>query len=533
MERFFNNAGPSVAGDHYMVDPLQRINVTEVDSLISQKRYFVLHAPRQTGKTTCLLALMQWLNEREKYACVYVNIEGAQAARHDVARGMTALTHALVDSVELYLHDPRPRQWRSELIGQAGHEDLLRALLARWAQASDKPIVLLIDEVDALVGDTLISLLRQIRAGYGQRPQAFPQSVILCGVRDVRDYRIHTAHHEIITGGSAFNIKAKSLSLGSFTEREVAALYAQHTTDTGQIFAPEIFAELWEDSHGQPWLVNALGYELTWEDKAARDRTVQLTLEHYKAARERLIQSRATHLDQLTDKLKEPRVHRVIASLLDSESSHPDFQEDDVEYVRDLGLIRREINGEITIANRIYQEIIPRVLSWGPQMGIIEQRTWYLTPEGRLDMPKLLAAFQQFFREHADAWIERFDYKEAGPQLLMQAFLQRIINGGGRIGREYGLGRKRTDLFIEWPLDQKLSYNGPMQRIVIELKLRRGTPEKTLAEGLIQTADYAARCGADEAHLVIFDRRPEVSWDNKVWHRKENHAGCEIQVWGA
>lgn len=522
-ERKFNTAGPSIAGDHYMIDPLQRIDLPDVETLIDDKRYFVLHAPRQTGKTTCLLALMHYLNAQGRY----------QALRGDVERGLMTVVTQIAQQADVHLREKRFKIWAQDALREAGAAGALTVVLARWASEVGKPVVLMLDEVDALVGDTLISLLRQIRAGYGQRPLAFPQSIILCGLRDVRDYRIHTAHHEIITGGSAFNIKAKSLRLGNFTEGEVAALYAHHTADTGQAFAPEIFAELWEDTRGQPWLVNALGYELTWEDKAARDRTIPLTLEHYKAAHERLIQSRATHLDQLTDKLKEPRVHRVIASLLDSESSHPDFQEDDVEYVRDLGLIRREINGEITIANRIYQEIIPRVLSWGPQMGIIEQRVWYLTPEGRLDMPKLLAAFQQFFREHADAWIERFDYKEAGPQLLMQAFLQRIINGGGRIGREYGLGRKRTDLFIEWPLDQKLSYNGPMQRIVIELKLRRGTPEKTLAEGLIQTADYAARCGADEAHLVIFDRRPEVSWDNKVWHRKENHAGCEIQVWGA
>ncbi|MEZ5449353.1 MAG: hypothetical protein R3E89_10315 [Thiolinea sp.] len=103
----------------------------------------------------------------------------------------------------------------------------------------------MLDEVDALVGDTLISLLRQIRAGYAQRPQAFPQSIILCGVRDIRDYRMHTAHEEIITGGSAFNIKAKSLVMGNFTAEEVRTLYQQHTAETGQVFEDAIFPELW------------------------------------------------------------------------------------------------------------------------------------------------------------------------------------------------------------------------------------------------------------------------------------------------
>ena len=94
--------------------------------------------------------------------------------------------------------------------------------------------MLLIDEIDLLVGDTLLSVLRQLRAGYVRRPRDFPQSVVLCGVRDVRDYRIHSGSgREIIAGGSAFNIKAESLRLGDFTKDEVLSLLGQHTDETG------------------------------------------------------------------------------------------------------------------------------------------------------------------------------------------------------------------------------------------------------------------------------------------------------------
>ena len=121
---------------------------------------------------------------------------------------------------------------------EEGPHGALTALLTRWAQQSDKPLVLMIDEIDSLVGDTLIAVLRQLRAGYAQRPAAFPQSVILCGVRDVRDYRIHTGDgKEIITGGSAFNIKAESLRMGDFDAEEVGRLLHQHTTETGQAFS--------------------------------------------------------------------------------------------------------------------------------------------------------------------------------------------------------------------------------------------------------------------------------------------------------
>ena len=519
---------------HYHIPSFQRIDWEEMQMLIASQKYFLLHAPRQTGKTSALLEMMQALNEAGKYRALYVNIEGAQAARNDVEAGIATVCSALVRSAEVYLKEVRLSGWLNAEGKVIPAQDRFSALLAHWARISDKPIVLFLDEADALVGDTLVSLLRQIRAGYAQRPLDFPQSIVLCGLRDIKDYRIHIANGDVITGGSAFNIKAESLRLGNFTEAEVRALYEQHTTATGQGFDAAIYEQVWADSEGQPWLVNALAHEMTWKDRAARDRATPITLERYTTARERLIQSRATHLDQLTDKLREPRVHGVIAPMLATETSIEALNPHDVSYVYDLGLIDQTINGEIRIANRIYQEIIPRELSWGSQMAISnQQQSWYLTPERRLDLPKLLTAFQQFFRENSQSWIERFDYKEAGPQLLMQAFLQRIINGGGRIHREYGLGRRRTDLLIEWPVNEAQGFYGEVQRIVIELKLQRGALETVIEQGLQQTADYADAAGAGEAHLVIFNRDPNTAWEDKIWRRTLEHRNRTIGVWGA
>ena len=537
MKKFFNTAGPSVAGRNFMIDPLQRIDVESIERLIEDHRYFVLHAPRQTGKTTCLLALMHHLNTQNTYRALYVNIEAAQAARGDVVRGMTTISSAFTDAAALYLGDTHLEAQRLQWLAQGGHEDVVRRLLAHWSQSDSRPAVLLLDEVDALVGDTLISLLRQIRAGYAQRPNAFPQTIILCGVRDVRDYRIHTAHHEIITGGSAFNIKAESLRLGNLSQKETIALWQQHTEETGQVFDNAIWNELWLDTEGQPWLVNALGHECTTKDKSARDdRSTPISLERYKAARERLIRSRATHLDALSDKLRESRVSRIISDVLSSESQDSlvfQYPIDDIQYVEDLGLITSR--PQIRISNRIYREVIPRELTWVTQVRITHEQAWYLTPERRLDMPKLLAAFQQFFREHSDAWIEGFSFKEAGPQLLLQAFLQRIINGGGRINREYGLGRKRTDLFIEWPVDEEKGFYGEVQKVVIELKLL--TPKTSLVAvqkvGIPQTVEYAQTIGADEAHLMIFDRRPNKPWSKRIWKKTTQHEGWTLGVWGA
>ncbi len=374
MQRFFNNAGPIKPEMHYHLPLLQRLDWDEVQQLIREQRYFVLHAPRQTGKTSTLLAMMQALNASGDYACAYANIEGAQAARGDETQGIPTACSAMARSIEDYTQNPALNQWWRQEGRQHQAQDQLTQLLRHWARITTQPTILLLDEVDALVGDTLISLLRQIRAGYAQRPEYFPQSIVLCGVRDVRDYRLEQEGAQVITGGSAFNIKAASLRMGNFTEAETRSLWLQHTEATGQVFDEAIFAELWEDSRGQPWLVNALGYEVTWKNRAARDRSQPIGLIDYQAARERLIQSRATHLDQLSDKLKETRVHGVISRILSTEEEDSEgLKVDDLHYVADLGLIT--LRPSVRISNRIYQEVLPRELTWPTQVMIANQDT--------------------------------------------------------------------------------------------------------------------------------------------------------------
>lgn len=534
--RFFNTAGPVNPAIHYCLPPLERLDLPDVLLLIAQQKYFVLHAPRQTGKTTCLLALMNHLNATGQYRCVYANVEVGQSAREDVRRGIRAVTSTIAAGARDFARDDLPNQIWLDILERQGEDRALEELLTVWAERSPLPLVLLIDEIDALVGDTLIAVLRQLRAGYAKRPRSFPQSVVLCGVRDVRDYRIHSSQEKaIITGGSAFNIKAASLRLGNFIRGELESLYRQHTDATGQIVTAEALDRVWELTQGQPWLVNALGYETCFKMKAGRDRQQSITIDMVDEAKENLILRRETHLDQLADKLKEERVRRVIEPLLASVEEPRTVPLDDIDYVRDLGLIAAD--KPVRIANPIYREVIPRQLTAATEEMTVQETAWYVAPDGRLDMAKLLAAFQQFFREHSEHWVERFDYKEAGPQLLLQAFLQRIVNGGGRIEREYGLGKMRTDLLVIWPVLPSPSGSGAgsegaVQKIVLELKLLHKSLAQTLAAGLEQTWAYLDRCGAGEGHLVIFDRTPGKPWDDKLFSRQETVKGRTITVWG-
>jgi hypothetical protein len=370
--RIFNTAGPVNPEDHYRLPPLERFDLFEIELLIAQKKYFVLHAPRQTGKTTSLLALQDYLNQQGKYHCLYFNVEPAQSAREEVSQGMQAILSQIGSAAKRELSDSYVESiWRT-VLAQDGAHTALNHVLASWAENSAKPLVLLIDEIDSLVGDTLIAVLRQLRAGYTNRPDHFPASVILCGVRDVKDYRLRSSSGQplIIGTGSLFNIKGAVLRMDNFTQNEVESLYAQHSAETGQAFEPQALALVWELTRGQPWLVNALGDEVCFKMKNGQKRRTTRALRRKKPisaemvsqAKEQLMQcyDHSTHLGHLADKLKEARVQRVISNMVLKPTFDPTITLDDIEYVQDLGLAHR--GDRLQITSPIYGELITKEL---------------------------------------------------------------------------------------------------------------------------------------------------------------------------
>lgn len=497
--RFFNTEGPVRPEDHYCLPPLSRWDLDQVLMLIDQKKYFLLHAPRQTGKTSCLLALMERLNAEGQYRTLYVNIEAAQAARERVEAGMAAIIQALASSARWRLGDEAADAMALEVIQGGALLGGVQEFLTRWCGQSPRPVVLLLDEVDALVGDTLVSLLRQLRAGYEQRPRHFPQTVVLCGVRDLRDYRIHASSEtDIITGGSAFNIRAKSLRLGDFSADEVRRLLTEHTLETGQHFSAEALERVWTLTQGQPWLVNALAYETCFEMREGRDRARPIDRDMIEQAKEALIARRVTHLDQLADKLREARVRRIIEPML-AGTALGEVPLDDRDYLVDLGLLRRVDGGGLDVANPIYREVLPRMLASGPQDSLPRIAPTWLDADGKLDPERLLQGFLAFWRQHGQPLLGSAPYHEIAPHLVLMAFLHRVINGGGTLEREYAIGSGRMDLCLRY---------GEVT-LGMELKVwRPGSPDP-LAEGLAQLDDYLSGLNLDSGWLVIFDRRPD------------------------
>ncbi len=498
MHKFFNTAGACQPVRHYTVNPLPRLS--GIRELIDGAHYFIIHAPRQTGKTTYLYALMHQLNGEGKYTALQVNIQAAASGR-DAEHAMRLVALAIAQQADLYL----PKTEQPPVVNDMSIQLGLQGYLNQWARENPKPVVLFIDEADSLMDDLFLVLLRQLRSGFETRPSGFPQSLALVGLRDVRDYKIRLRpDRESLGTGSPFNVKTKSLFMLGFTEAEVNALLDQHTQETGQRFESEVIEEIYRLTQGQPWLTNALANQIVSE-VLINDYSQPITLAHVIQAKEELIQRRDTHLDSLIDKLREPSVKRVMTAIMNGDAPSFDDLNEAISYTRDLGLIAPK--PPVRFANPIYQEIIPRVLGMGFEEFFPEEVIdphWYIK-QGRLDLEALLLAFQRFYRTHSEVWLDKYDFREVGRQLLLMAFLQRIINSGGRIEREMAAGKGRCDLWIE--------YGG--EQFVIELKLYYS--QETRDQGLEQTVRYLSRFGLSQGYLILFETRAGKTWEERIY----------------
>ena len=475
-----------------MLPPVARL--PELTRLIDQRGYFVIHASRQTGKTTAMMALAQQLTASGNYTSVMVSVEVAAAFPNNLDGAEKAILGSWRNSAENRLPaDLQPPQWPEAEPGQR-----IQSALQAWARSSSRPLAIFIDEIDILEDEVLISVLRQIRTGYPDRPRGFPHSLALVGVRDVRDYKVASGGSKRLNPSSPFNIKIESLTLQNFSAAEVAELYQQHTAATGQFFLPEALDSVFTLTQGQPWLVNAIARQLV--EVLVPDPAEPITVEAVAQAKELIIQRQETHLDSLMGLLREPTVRAIFEPMLSGQELG-NIPEDDRQYLLDLGLLKRNPAGGLAIANRIYQEIIPRVLASGPQDSLPAIHPTWLTPEGTLDSAQLLDAFLAFWRQHGQPLLKSAPYHEIAPHLVLMAFLHRVVNGGGTLEREYAIGTGRMDLCLRY---------GEVT-IGIELKVwREGRPDP-LQSGLEQLDPYLAGLGLNEGWLVIFDRRPNLS----------------------
>ncbi|MDR1298985.1 MAG: AAA-like domain-containing protein [Oscillospiraceae bacterium] len=516
--RYFNVAGPCNKAKHYMIEAATRLS--GVERLIDMEQYFVIHAARQSGKTTYLKDLAQRLNASGNYYALYCSLEAAQGV-NDPSSGIPAVVRGIKSSLK---YSALPS--KGGFAADGDYEDFTNVLkdsLTEYCKQLDKPLVILFDEADCLSEGTLITFLRQLRDGYVNRAgRPFVHSLALVGMRNIRDFKARVRpDSDTLGSASLFNIVTKSLTLKNFTADEIHALYKQHTDETGQFFEAGAIELVHEQTQGQPWLVNAIAREVI-EEQLVGNYALAITPGMAEKAILKLIMRRDTHIDSLLERLKEERVRKVIEPIIMGEDV-ADRLSDDYRYVKDLGLIS-DTDRKLSPANPIYAEVIARTLTYNVQATLAEDGDLHQLPRyiknGRIDMDFLMRDFQQFWRENSGIWLERFDYKEAAPHMILMAFLQRVINGGGQIIREMAAGRGRLDLCVV--------YKG--EKYPVEIKILRG--EKTRTQGVEQTLRYMDVYGAAVGWLAIFDRDPGKSWDEKIFMEKESVGDKTVTIVG-
>jgi hypothetical protein len=573
IQKTFNTVGVCSPEQHYMLPVLPRI--PDINDMLEGRFYFVIHAPRQSGKTTFLKALTNDINNRGSYYALYCSIEEA-GQFSDPRDAMTSIFYninmALGESTEQLLRDKA--FFYDTIPGMNQPTRNIRFLLNKLSNDLDKELIIFFDEADSLASSgPLITFLRQIRVGYNNRFDSefskFPRSLALIGMRDIGDYLTLVRPEEQSAGlASPFNIKKESLTMSNFTFDEIRSLYDQHTDATGQIFSEAAVSQAWNWTEGQPWLVNALAYETVVKlFKNDFKKTIDgADIDH---AAHSLILHNDTHFESLKTRLKEPRVRRVIEAVVIGASEFTiGIPSDDIQYTVDLGLLKPDnSDDEIFLpANQIYKEIIIRTLSENIG-GSIKDKEILAYSSNRfmngttLDMSGLLKAFQKYWCKNSEMYLKNNQYEsmiiysinraldhakfskseaknisqeivenitdglinltnEALTHLVLFAFLQRVLNGGADyIGREYALGTLRANVCV--------SYKD--RDYPVELKIHGA---KSREESLKQLYEYMNKSLAPEGWLVVFDKDFTKPWSKKIFWETQEYMDKIIHVVG-
>jgi hypothetical protein len=570
--KIFNTTGVCIPSEHYMLPVLPRID--GVSDMIDGNFYFILHAPRQSGKTTFLKALTDKINLEGLYYALYCSLEVCQ----DVTDDETAMRRIVVAINESLQQSPIKSLKQLALpdvpLSKLDASVKVSAMLNYLCVNLDKELAVFFDEADCLSGASVLSIfLSQIRLGYNNRYDSeaskFPRSIAFAGRRDIRDGQVQVGPEaESSRNVCPFNIIKESFTLPNFTHEDIKTLYSQHTEASGQIFTDEAVERAWHWTEGQPWLVNALADEVVVK-QLKNDYAKVINDSDIDKAFQGLILRNYPHFDYLTERLKEPWVRRVMETVVIGASVFPQgISRDDVKYTVDLGLLKTDpSNSRVLLpANQIYQEIIVRTLTKNIAK-LIKDKDLERYPPNRwmdgtnLDLSGLLKAFQGYWVKNSEMFInnnidesmildtidsaipkynlisdtaeglrqEIVNNIEKGlidltngalTHLVIFSFLQRVLNGGADfIKREIALGKLRADICV--------GYKG--RNYPLELKIYGAI---SLEKSLEQLFGYMNKTLASEGWLVVFDKDFTKPWDKKMYWKTQDYKDKIIHIIG-
>jgi hypothetical protein len=507
--RIFETQGPVDPAHHYAV--LRQAEIAELVERIKQGRYIVLFAPRQTGKTTFFRWALDALEASEPgYFPIQLDFEAYQNISTEA---FYAYLHQDICDEILKRFQTRqaiPSKSFSQFLensSMSDHVSMIGFFKKLATYLKNQRFVIIIDEFDGIPRSALSDFLYSLRRIYlSQTLQKCPYSVGIIGVKSITQLNYERSI-------SPFNIQ-DDFALPNFTRSQVQSLFEQYTEETGQVIASEVIETLYQQTAGQPFLVNRLGQILTEEMEIGLEQT--LTLSHFEIAYKQILVERNNHISHLTTHIRQkPRFESALMRIALKEQPVPfNLDNEIISELFTFGVIAPDSDGNCQIMNPIYQYRIMRTFQ--PLFNGLEDDYFpnendfvdYLTLDQKINMRQLLANFDDFIARAGYRILEIPDTPQefVGQYLLfgyLDAFVRQIQ---GFMYLEVRSGRGRMDLII---LHQQSKY-------IVETKIWEGL--KRYEAGKQQLAKYLKLEGMSEGYYVVFDHRvtPEARQEQEM-----------------
>jgi hypothetical protein len=494
--RTFEKSGSVNPEASYYV-PLENVvnsDKQDIKTMVDLGRYFSIFAPRQSGKTTFLETLCSQLHDDPTYMAVILSFQDNKNLNK--TEFYSLLEMELYEQLTNRLKEVRCEKTETVVRFLNNYHltnhisfRLLFEKLNKIIQY--KKIVIFIDEFEGIPIDELEDFLTTLRGLYIKYKKVKDKALYSIGLIGIRNIT------KLIVGGvSPFNI-ADQVEMPAFSLKNVHDLYSQYTEETNQPFTGDAIKKIYEETEGQPWLVNRLGTILTMDVKPGT--TEPINPNDVEKALEILLLEKNDHFDNLYEKAvlyKETFVKIVF--------DHVKYKPNDKEqsWLEQYGLIKRK-EKTAGVANEIYKKRFIETFFSETEVPEDISRARYELPDNRLDIEKILLDFEQYI---AQIGVRAF-YKEKKPyektgQFLLTAWLYQFVRGGeGDLRYEVVSGMGIMDI--------TLTYKG--RRYIIETKINRHNISRTLDQGITQLSEkYLASEYCAAGYLVIYDTQTLV-----------------------
>lgn len=509
MERYFNTTGACDPRDSYMVDIQERLK--EIKKLVDAGKYFMINRARQYGKTTTLLALAEFL--KEEYVVISLDFQKIGSAKFaDEYTFSVAFANYLLRTVNSRrnplegLDSCVLAELETASKGNAGFAlDDLFSYFSDLCDTADKPVVLMIDEVDSAANNQVfVDFLAQIRAYYiGRKQVSTFQSVILAGVYDVKNFKQKIRPDEEHGRNSPWNIAADFDVVMSFSEKDIIGMLEDYETDhQSGMDIREIAGLIFTYTSGYPFLVSRL-CKLIDEKVAGSvefpDQTSAWTKEGFLEAVRLLLMEKNPLFESMVGKLlHDPKLKQKLCEILFGGKRliyNPDDPSIDVAIM--FGFVKN-VSGTVNIANRLFEMRLYNYFLTVMEaqenaiFAVTSDNKNQFIKEGYLNMEMVLQKFVEHFNSIYGGNAVEFDEEEGRRRFLL--YLRPIINGTGNYYIEAQTrDARRMDVVVDYHARQ----------YIVELKIWRGNAYNERGEE--QLLDYLDYFHIKKGYLLSYN----------------------------